>query len=185
MRRETIAQRLDTLLVPLGFVRERSTWNRRTGAFIDVIEVSRSSISKTMTVNAGVVYPDAYTACWGEELPAIFEEPLCTVRANIGQLIDGEQLWWRSADVGCFGDVAWFTSVHVLPFLERMHSLEAIDAVLTETRGYPPPVIYRAVIKRQLGDKSAACALLSKLHSKSAGAWGPHIAEIAARWGCA
>ena len=183
MKRETISRRLDALLVPLGFIRKRSTWNRRAGTFVDVIEVSKGS--EEMTVVAGVVYPDAYTACWGEELPAVFEQPLCTVGASIGELIDGQHLYWRSADAGCFGDVARFTSVYVLPFLERMHSLGTMDEFLTATKGYPPPVIYRAVIKLKLGDKAAACALLSNLHAKTSEAWKPRIAEIATSLGCA
>lgn len=189
MSTKAVIDRLDELLKPLGFTRHKATWNRRSDSFVDVIDVQTSKAGDTMTINAGVLHSEVHRKCWAVELPVVIEEPACIVRARIGQLLDGKDLWWRLGDARILDDVAEKVTAYVLPFLERMHSLAAMEQFLTNMKvtnqKYPLPVIYLAILKSEQGDRTGACALLTELGEKSVGAWRTRICEVAGRLGCA
>jgi hypothetical protein len=188
MSTKAVIARMDEFLKPLGFARHKAIWNRQADSFVDVIDIQTSKAGDTMTINAGVLHPEVHRKCWAAEPPAVIEEPLCTVRVRVGQLLDGKDLWWRIDDVRTLGDVAEKVTAHVLPFLERMHSFEAMEHFLTiaqvTKQKYPPPVIYLAVLKSERGDRIGACALLTEFGKKTVGAWRTRIAEVAGRLGC-
>ena len=188
MSTKAVIARMDELLKPLGLTRHKATWNRRSDSFVDVIDVQTSKAGDTITINAGVLHPEVHRKCWATELPAVIEEPECIVRARIGLLIDGKELWWKINDAGILDDVAEKVVAYVLPFLERKHSLEAMEQFLTNAKvakqKYPPPVIYLAILKSEQGDRSGACALLTELGEKSVGGWRTRIGEVAGRLGC-
>lgn len=185
---KTVVTKLDNILRPLGFSRRKATWNRTTGAYVDVIDVQTSKAGDAVTVNCGVLVPDVYVRCWGGEPPRFVEEAACSVRSRIGQLLDGRDIWWtvghdRSAD-----EILEKVTAYVLPFLDRMHSPEAIEGFLTSTlvvnQKYPPPIVYLAIIKFDRGDTTGARALLDELHKKTVPAWQRRISEVAQRLGC-
>jgi hypothetical protein len=188
MSTKAVIARMNELLKPLGFTRHKTTWNRRSDSFVDVIDVQTSKAGDTMTINAGVLHPEVHRKGWATELPAVIEAPECIVRARVGQLVDSKDLWWQVNDVGILDDVAEKVTAYVLPFLERMHSLEAMEQFLTNAKvtkhKYPPPVIYLAILRNELGDRSGACVLLTELGEKSFGAWKTRIGEVARRLGC-
>jgi len=188
MNTKSVITSMDELLKPLGFARNKTTWNRKSDSFVDVIDVQTSKAGDTITINAGVFHPDVHRKCWATEPTAIVEEPSCTVRARVGQLFDGKDLWWRLDDARILNDVVEKLNAHVLPFLERMHSLEAMEQFLTDRQvmkqKYPPPAIYLAILKSERGDRTGACALLTELGEKSVGAWRTRIGEVAGRLGC-
>lgn len=188
MSTKVVIARMDELLKPLGFTRHKATWNRRSNSFIDVIDVQTSKAGDTMTINAGVLHPEVHRKCWATELPAVIEEPSCTVRVRVGQLLDGKDLWWRLSDAGILDDIAEKVAAYVLPFLERMHSLEAMEQFLTNAKvtkqKYPLPIICLAILKGEQGNRTGACALLTELGEKSVGAWRTRIREVAGRLGC-
>ena len=188
MSTKAVIARMDELLKPLGFTRRKATWNRRSNSFVDVIDVQTSKAGDTMTINAGVLHPEVHRKCWTTELPAVIEEPECIVRARIGQLLEGKDLWWRVGDARILDDVAKKVAAHVLPFLERMHSLAAMEQFLTNAKvtkqKYPLPIICLAILKSEQGDRTGACALLTELGEKSVGAWRTRIGEVAERLGC-
>src|SRR5947208_3321359 len=124
MSTKTIITRVDELLKPLGFTRRKTTWNRKSGSFIEVIDVQTSKAGDAITINAGVLHPDVHRKCWATEPPVIVEEPSCTVRARVGQLLDGRDLWLRLDDPRTLNEVIEKLNAPVLPFLERMHSPE-------------------------------------------------------------
>ena len=99
MSTKTVVMRLDELLTPLGFEWQKRTWNRRSGSLIDVIDVQVSKAGDAMTVNAGVMDPVVRLKCWGTDPPGFVEEPQCTVRVRVGQLIGTKDVWWSSAMV--------------------------------------------------------------------------------------
>lgn len=78
----------------------------------------------------------------------------------------------------------------ILPFLDRMRSLEAMRDWLASMNmpmpkhPYPPPVIYFAVLQSQLGDMKGACNALIELEGKALGAWKAGTREVALRIGC-
>ena len=188
MRTKLVVSRVDEILKPLGFSRQKAIWNRWSEPFVDVIDVQTSKIGDALTLNAGVLHMVVHKVCWATELPSVIKEPECTVRARVGQLIDNKDLWWQVSDGGTIDDVVEKLTFYVLPFVERMHSLQAMEEFLTpagvKKQDYPLPVIYRAILKHEQGNNNDACALLTGLGGTSVGAWRTRISEVAERLGC-
>lgn len=181
-------QRLDGLLTPLGFNRRKQIWNRTSGPYVDVIDVQVSKAGDAMTVNAGVMHPLAYRTFWGKAPPGFVDEPSCTVRSRIGQLVEGKDIWWSASDDQVIEEIAAAVAEHVLGFLERMHSPAAMESFLeaaeVRKRKYPPPIIYFAILRDELGDQVGACTVLAELHQATSGAWQARINEVSERLGC-
>jgi hypothetical protein len=179
MSTKPVTTRLDELLAPLGFARHKTTWNRQTGSFVDVIDVQTRKTGGAVTINAGVLHPGVYRKCWATEPPALIEEPLCTVRTRV--VLDGKETWWQLNDTRTPDDIGEKVTAYVLPFIERMHSLDAMEQFLTAAqvmkRRYPPLVVYLAILMNERGDKAGA--LLTELGKKTIGDWKPRISEIA------
>lgn len=188
MHAKTVTARLDGLLKPLGFERQKTTWNRKSDSFVDVVDVQIGKTGDMITVNAGVLHLDVHAKCWGGDLPEFVEEPSCTVRARIGQLIDGKDLWWQLDSDHVAGEIAENVSAHVLPFLEQMQSAEAMERFLTNAqvvkRRYPPPIIYLAILKHEQGDAAAARSLLEDLKKRTVATWQGRIGQIVERLSC-
>lgn len=49
---------------------------------------------------------------------------------------------------------------------------------------YPPPVVYLAILRNELGDHSGGCAVLDELQHQAVGAWRTRISEVLGRLGC-
>jgi len=188
MSKKRVIARMDAILLPLGFVRHKATWNRSSGLFVDVIDVQISSSIDSMTINAGVLHLDVYKLAWGTEPPAVIEEPDCIVRARVGQLIDNKDLWWQLDDSQIVDDVAEKVTALVLPFLEPMHSFDAmqqfVKSSLPKKQRYPLPIIYLAILMSEQGDRAGACRLLTDFGKKTVEGWRTRIGEVAERLGC-
>lgn len=141
-----------------------------------------------MTLDVGVVHPDAYQKCWQRDLPAVLQATECTVRERVGGLIDGADLWWQVSEEGVANAVVATLDPYVLPFLDSMHSTAAMERFLVKTnvvkKYYPPPIIYLAVLVHQRGDTIAACNLLREQGAASRSAWKSRYGEIAEELGC-
>ena len=183
MRTRLVIQRLDEVLKSAGFKKQKAVWNRRSDPFVDVVDLQISKGRNTVTVNAGVVHPDIYTELWGETPPRFIEEPMGTVRARIGKLIDGRDFWWKLDEANVADDIVDKVKRYALPFLEQMHSTSEMEKFLTSTRmlkdRYPPPIIYLAILRHKRGDVDAARALLMDLRMQTEGAWRGRIDQIA------
>lgn len=188
MSAKAVISRLDRVLKPLGFERQKTTWNRKSGSFVDVVDVQTSKVKNTITINAGVFHSGVYAKCWGDWLPEFIEEPSCIVRTRIGQLIGEKDLWWKLDEVDVADAVAEKVSSHVLPFLGQMHSIDAMEQFLTSAQvvkqKYPPPIIYLAILKHEQGNSNEACALLGELKKKTVGAWQGRINQITETLSC-
>jgi len=188
MNAKAVTVRLDGLLKPLGFERQKTTWNLKSGSFVDVVDVQISKNRELITVNAGVLHPVVHAKCWDGDLSKFIEEPTGTVRARIGQLIDGNDLWWQLDADGVAGEIADAVNTYVLPFFEHMHSLNGMRQFLTNAdvvkHKHPPPIIYLAILKHEQGDSDGACSLLSDLKRKTVGAWHSRISQIEERLSC-
>jgi len=189
MTQKAILAKLDALLEPLDFMRTRAAWNRRSECFIEVIDVQVSKAGDAATVNAGVLDTTAHVKLWGSEPPEFVEETACTVRARVGELIDGKDLWWPVEGDHAIDQVSKAVCVHVLPFVERMCSRESMVQWLIDTqvvkKKYPPSIINLAILQSLVGRSSEACALLAEMQTKAVGAWRAKAAEVAVRLGCA
>lgn len=181
MKETDVVLKLDRLLAPLGFKRMKSTWNR-SGKVVEVIEAQKSKTGDSITINAGVLDRHIYESVWGNGPPYLVEEPSCTVRARIGELIDGKDRWWPLTETNAGLHVAEAVSIHILPFLQRMQTREAMETWLITTnvvRGrYPPPILSLAIIRDGLGRRAEALELLSELKEKVTGAWSARIAAV-------
>ena len=188
MNNRDLISTLDNLLRPLGYARQNAVWNRKSGHFVEVIDLQVSKAGDAATVNSGVLDTEVYLKLWGSEPPNFVEEPACTVRARVGELVHGKDVWWQLNDDGIGEVIAGATADYVLPFVKRMSSREAMVQWLSDTdvlrKRYPPMIINFAILHGMLGRKSEACALLANLESKAVGAWRARAAEVAARLGC-
>ncbi|MBK9129791.1 MAG: DUF4304 domain-containing protein [Phycisphaerales bacterium] len=177
---------LDELLLPLGFRRQKETWNRQAGSLVDVIDVQVSKAGDTTTVNVGVLDPEIHSQCWGEDPPIFVQEPQCTVRSRLGQLIHGRDVWWPVSSPEIGGAVA----TGAVPFLERMHAPGGMEEFLISStpikarHPHPPPVIHLALLMNKRGDRLGACTLLGELQERVLGAWRTRVREVASRLGC-
>jgi len=185
MNTKPVVAQLDKLLASVGFTRQKMTWNRKTAPFVDVVDLQPSKTGDALTVNAGVTDPRVHKVCWGEDTPAFVEEPTCTVRARIGQLVDGKDIWWRDDGENVASEIVERVREHVLPFLDRMHSMEAMVEQLAGSgvakQKYPPPIIYLGILKWKNGDVAGANTLLSDLRKNTVGAWQKRVDEVLER----
>jgi Domain of unknown function (DUF4304) len=189
MSKRVVIARLDSLLKPLGFGRQKMTWNRRIDSVVDVVDVQVSKAGDAITVNVGVLDTEAHSTLWGSEPPAFVQQPVCTVCARIGKLIDDKDKWWQLSDSAIGDDMAEKIEVYVSPFLEQMHTREAMEQWLMDAqvvkKTYPPPIINLAILKSFLGKVAQGCALLAELQKKPIGDWGARVTEVAGRLRCA
>jgi hypothetical protein len=145
MSKKDLLGKFDNFLKSLDFTRKKTTWNRRSGSVVEVIDAQISKSGDTVTVNAGVLDNGVYQELWGSEPPAFVEEPGCTVRERVGYLIADKDLWWPLHDDQVGEKIATAITDHVLPFITRMRSRQEMVRWLTETqvvkKRYPPPII--------------------------------------------
>jgi hypothetical protein len=188
MTLKLIIDQLDRLLKPLGFARKKRLWNRNVGSFIDVVEIQVSKSGGELTVNAGVVESDVYATLWGSVPAKFVEEPMSTIGVRIGELVDGKDKWWQTATPDIADELAHGIATQVLPFLEGMHTREAmkewlISKDVTRWR-YPLPIINLAILECLLGNAATGCALLKELQRVKPDAWSIRAADVAARLHC-
>lgn len=188
MSAASIIARVDRELTPKGFSRKKATWNRERGPVVEVIDIQTSKGGDAVTMNAGVLSRSTYFSCWGHNAEAFIEEPFCTVRTRVGQLLDSKDRWWNVGGAGVAEEMVGCLGTQLLPFLERMGSLEAMRDWLTSvgmpSPKSPLPSICFAVLQSQLGDIDAACSVLAELEGKALGAWKVRAKEVAMRIGC-
>lgn len=188
MSTASIIAQLDRELAPKGFSRKKITWNREHDSLVDVIDIQVSKSGDTVTMNAGVLSRPIYFACWGREPKPFVEEPLCTVRARVGQLLDNKDRWWDVGSESAAAEMVECLGTRILPFLDRMQSFEAMRDWLASmglpSPKWPVPSINFAILQSQLGDVEGACNTLTELEAKALGAWKAGAKEVATRIGC-
>ena len=188
MQKKATIAKLNQLLQPLGFVRRKATWNRDGGSLVDVIDIQVSKAGDAITANIGVLDRSVHEIFRGGSSPAFVEEPHCTVRARIGALVAGKDLWWQLNDSRCPADIVETISANGLPFLERMHTTQGMEHylkdILVKNRRYPPDTINLAILTFRRGDKIEACVMLDELRKRTIGAWQARVGEICERLDC-
>lgn len=174
---------LNETLVPMGFTRRNTTWNRRSGQFIDAVDLQVSKSQDAFTVNAGVAEPMIYEACWQEKLREFVHVPDCIVRVRVGTLTSGTERWWNLEDALGASEAASQVLTEVVPFLDDLHSPQALEQRLREEevvkRRYPPPIIYLALLTHRRGEVQEACQLLHELADATpSDAWAERVSLI-------
>lgn len=183
-----LIRRLDAELCPLDFNRSKVTWNRSFDGFIDVVDVQRSKSRELVTLNAGVLDVATHELVFGAKIPETIEEPWCTVRARIGELVEGKDLWWKATDPATPDNLVEKLRDHVLPFFQRMHSLaemaEFLIATGVQRRKYPLPILQLAALRFRMGERTEACRILDEIRASGIQAWQARVAGLRARFAC-
>lgn len=188
MTTDAVISVVDALLKPLGFLRRKSVWNRKGENYVDVVTLQRSKSGDRITMNVGVLSPDVFRICWGDAPHDFADETACTVQYRLGQWTRGREQWWQEADASAPEQIVRELSAESIPFLKRMRSPQAMARFLSDTRveerGYPPPIIYLAILKHQQGDSIGACAMLRRLRERTPKAWKTRIDGVMTRLSC-
>lgn len=188
MSAASIIARVDHELTPKGFRRKKATWNRERGPLVQVIDIQSRKGGDAVTMNAGVLSRPIYFSCWGHDAEAFIEEPFCTIRTRVGQLLDNKDRWWDVSSAGVAEEMVGCLETQILPFLERMGSFAAMRDWLASagipSPKSPLPSICFAVLQSQLGDIDTACSVLTELEAKALGVWKARAKEVAVRIGC-
>lgn len=178
---------VNTYLKPLGFKRRSSVWNRNVGLYVDVVDIQKSKSGDEITINAGVLNLKVNEQYGFAKESKFIVEPDCTVRSRIGYLIGDRDIWWSLTEPKLSEIFKDSILKVVLPFLDSMHSDVAMERFLTETevdkRHYPPPIIYLALLRSELGKKAEACALLTNLRTTASPPWQKTIDELIEKLG--
>ena len=184
-----LLRRLDEELSPGGFRRHKHTWNRNAEALVDVIDLQVSKSADSVFVNVGVFDSEIYAACWQTDPPRFAMEPNCTVRSRLGLLMGDHDVSWRLGEKAAGDEIAAALQAVAVPFLDRMHTPEALEQYLETDRSmtlrYPPPIIYCALLKHRRGEKAQAEQMLRALRARSVGPWATRIGEVLQRLGLA
>lgn len=179
---------IDDILRPRGFVRQEILWNRTRAEFIDVFDIQISTSIGKFTMNVGILDTVVHKIFWNSDPPAFIEEPACTIRTRVGELIDGKDRWWEFSDKEAVDQLSEIVSSYVLPFIENVGSREKMEAWLLETRvarrRQPAPIVNLAILKTLLGKHAEGCRLLTELRGKMPVAWRDRIDGVARRVEC-
>jgi hypothetical protein len=179
-----VVERLHPALRDLGFRRTAYTWNRDADEFIQVINVQADKVNmpgiESFTVNLGVYWDKAYRACWQRPSHKYAREVDCIVRSRIGRALaasseSARDVWWNLATEddleGVGADVPPEVVAKAVPFLDRFRSLEDVEDFLAASKGtmHAPPVhlLYLAVLRSEIGDRSGAMDALKKVGALS------------------
>lgn len=185
---KTINSEVSNLLEPLGFSRRNTTWNRRTGLVVEVVDIQVNKTGDAITVNAGVLDTQAHAAFWGAEPSDFIEQPNCTVCVRVGELIDGKDKWWQLQDANTSADLAKIVKTYVLPFLDQTRTRKSMKQWLIDTRvtkrKYPAPIINLAILESFIGQRALACEILAELRQKFDGVWRVRADDVAKRLNC-
>jgi hypothetical protein len=177
--------RLDRFLRSDGFRRRRTTWNRKSGDFIDVIDLQTNKTGELVTLNVGVLHSHIHKKFRGGRVPAFVGESACIARSRIGDLVNGKDLWWSLKEKSHLDDIEEKAKKFALPFVLRMHSIKAMEEYLdkanTTFANYPPPIINLALLKFAQGKRREALKLLGELKLRTTSPWKKNIESIVER----
>lgn len=146
----------DGVLQAAGFARHGRTWNRRVDEYVDVVNLQESKGGESAYLNTGVYLDRVYEA-WQPPLRegAVVHEEDCVV----SDLHESHDFGDRRAPEA----IAARLRDHVLPFFERMHSLEAFEAWLEDPKRQDVNrEAYLAAVKHERGDDEGAVRVLEQ-----------------------
>jgi hypothetical protein len=175
---------IDKTLRPHGFNAKKAIWNRKGASFTDVVSLQMDSSLEEFAVNVGVLYPRAYTECFGKTLPEVVNDIHCTVRWRLREGASAVE-WWNLDDGHAPMTVARALEEQSLPTMDGLHALDSMErflAAMQATRGsHLPEEVYRAIILADLGRLPEARSVLVALSAKTSDPWRVRIDEVERR----
>lgn len=181
MLKKKLVFEIDNLLEKYQFHKIGMVWNRESGDFIDVLDVQVGKSGEKFTINVGVAEKSVLGSCWGSDSLRLVEESSCTIRARLGELMCGRDVWWPLTSEDGVNEVLDAIENTAIPFLHLNHSVDRMIEFLennSSARIYPPEAIYLALLYRRAGNIDRSVKLLKTLQIELNGGWREKISEI-------
>lgn len=179
MKKAQLISNIDDALEKHQFHRKGSLWNREYNDFVDVIDLQIGKSKDMFTLNAGVADKFVIQACWGMDGSDMVEEPSCTIRARLGELLHGRDVWWSLSDGDGIDEVLSGIQDAAIPFLQLNHSIDHMIETLENdpaSKRYPPGIIYLALLYHRKGESDRCREMFKSM--KLTGAWNQKAWEI-------
>ena len=181
MTKKQLISKIDEILGKYQFSKSGSIWNRSSPEFIDVIDLQISKSKDTFTINVGVANKFVIHSCWNMDGSDVVEEPSCTVRTRLGELLHGRDVWWGLSDDDGIEEVLSGIQDAAIPFLQFNHSIDQMIETLESDpacRRYPPGVIYLALLHHRMGESDRCREIFKSM--RLTGAWSQKASDILA-----
>lgn len=179
MKKSQLISNIDEVLEKHQFYKRGLIWNRDYADFVDVIDFQIGKSKDMFTLNAGVADKFVIRACWGMDGSDLVEEPSCTVRARLGELLHGRDVWWSFSEDDGIEEVLNGIQDVAMPFLQLNHSIDHMIETLEgnpASRRYPPETIYLALLYHRKGESERCREMFKSM--KLTGAWSQKASEI-------
>lgn len=177
--KKQLISKIDNVLVKFQFDGNGRLWNRNYAGFVDVVDLQISKFKDMFTVNIGVADEFVINACWGLSGSDMVDEPACTVRSRLGELLYGRDVWWNLSDNKGIEEVLSGIQNAVMPFLQLNHNIDHMIESLEKnpaTRRYPPGVIYLALLHYRKGESDRGREMFNSM--QLTGAWSKKASDI-------
>jgi hypothetical protein len=180
MKRISFPKAVGGVLEPVGFEKTatRGLWRRQCGDYLDGIELQISKFFDRITVNVWV-RDDVSAAILAKIHPPDREPGIeVPVSLRIGKIVNGPKSldkWWLRSDPNGPAEIAEMLKTGVLPFLDRVHSLEGMTAYLEMNVVNWDDRLNLAVALYRLGEKERALKVLDESTPKWWSREKPHL----------
>lgn len=170
------------VLAPEGFVGQGSDWTRVQDGCCDCISLQVvSGLGTTVNIESVDLVSQAIL---DEAIPPGSPGLKYPFTERIGQLMEGrlDRFWRRDADDP--DALAAAVRTYVLPFLDRMHTLEGVKGQLALKAGNWRSLtarMYLAITLYRMGDTAGACEFLQNPPKRLSPAWVAQIEALRRR----
>ena len=174
-----LTARINSILQDYQFSRSRISWNREWPEFVDIIDTQFNKFGDAFTVNVGIADRFVVYTCWGINDPRFIDESMCTVRARLGELLYGRDVWWSLSDEDEVEEALSSIQRLAIPFLEFNHQINHMIEFLENDSAsirYPPGVIYLAILYHRNGQSDRCREVFNSI--KLTGAWSEKLSSI-------
>jgi hypothetical protein len=160
MTRLSYTKAIDEVLRPAGFERDGKQWTRIRGEMKEQLDLQKSSVDGSVTVN--VWAKNLETDRILRSIPCDAEMGIIQFGVRIGDLIDGQDRWWRNDPNGP-AELAQAVRTYALPWYDQFSTLKD-QAAKQYARGGArpwrnPSIPPLAVTLYRLGEIDEALAL--------------------------
>jgi hypothetical protein len=179
MTKTRLISKIDNFLVNHAFTGGGPLWKKVYTDFVDIIDLQVSKSGDLFTINLGIADKFVVRTCWGIGDLDLIDEPACTVRSRLGELLYGRDVWWSLADNGGIEEVLRGIEDVAIPFFRLNRNIDSLIKILEDDPAacrYPPGVIYLALLNYRKGDRELCSKIFSSM--KLTGAWSKKASEI-------
>jgi len=179
MTKKQLISKVGDVVGKSQFYGQGPVWNRDSADFVDVIDLQISKSKDMFTINVGVADKFVINTCWGLNGSGLVDEPACTVRARLGELLYGRDRWWSLSDSDGVEEVLSSIQNVAITFFQLNHHIDhMIDFLENDpaARRYPPGVIYLALLHYRKGDGDRCREMFNSM--RLTGAWSKKASDI-------